>query len=183
MGVTVSGKGLASALASINALTQNEVLIGIPSTDASRDDPGKSGADLTNAAIGYIQETGSPAANIPARPFLVPGVTNAIPKIVAQLKKGATAAVNGDKSAAEKALNAAGLIGSDAAKSVIEAGIMPALASSTLRGRGRAGMIGSAQELKSRKEGNEPGIEYTKPLIVTGQLRDSITYVIIPRDR
>ncbi len=141
----------------INQLAKKDVLVGIPDSAPERDDAARS--PLSNAVIGYIQENGS-VHGIPPRPFLIPGVRDAGDKIADTLGRGAIAALDGSAVNAEKALHAAGLIGQNGARAKINTGPFEALAESTLaarRGRGRKG---------------------TKPLIDTGQLRNSLTYVI-----
>ncbi len=132
------------------------MLVGIPESAPERDDE-----PISNAVIGYIQETGSPVNNIPPRPFLVPGVKDAQVPIAAQLGKGAQLALSGQASAAETALHSAGLTAQNAVRAKLQAGedFQP-LAESTLAARRRRGRSG------------------TKPLIDTGQLRNSITYVV-----
>src|SRR5260363_213287 len=51
-------------------------------------------------------------------------------------------------------------------------------AESTLQARARRGRIGAAIELERRRRGHTPENANAKPLIDTGQLRKSITYVV-----
>jgi len=138
------------------ALTENIVYVGIPADNTNRtdDDP------LGNAAIGYIQENGSPINNIPARPFLVPGVQSVADKVAGIFQKAGENALSGDLTAVQQGMNAAGLAAQSAVKRHITEGIPPPLAQSTLAAR-------AARAVKR-----------TKPLIDTGQLLNSITYVI-----
>lgn len=160
MGVTVTKDRLADVLKSIHDLVKKEVLIGIPESEDARNQREADGSPLGNAAIGYIQETGSPTNNLPARPFLVPGVEAALKPATAKLKAGAAKALDGQSDAGDKAMHAAGLIAQNAVRAKINSGVPPALAESTLANRRRRGRTG------------------TTPLIDTGQLRNSITYVI-----
>ena len=159
MSIKVTKDNVASVLKAINQLAQKDVLVGIPDSAPDRNDQSPE-QPLSNAVIGYIQENGSPVNGIPARPFLVPGVKDAQEQIAARLGKGAAAALRGDVTQTEAALQASGLIGQNAARAKINTGPFEALASSTLAARRRRGRTG------------------TKPLIDTGQLRNSITYVI-----
>jgi len=147
---------LKEVLQSINGLVQKEVLVGIPDSAPERKDD----VPLSNAAIGYIQETGSPANNLPARPFLVPGVASAQDKTLPQLQKSVEAALDGDLPRAEKRMAAAGLAAQKSVLARINSGISPQLKDSTLAARRRRGRTG------------------TVPLIDTGQLRNAIVYVI-----
>lgn len=137
-------------------LTLKDVLVGIPSDTAER----KEDASLTNAEIGYIQEHGAPEANIPARPFLIPGIREGKDGIVGQLRAAAKKTMRGDRSAAEQGLNRAGMVAQNFVRTEINKGIAPSLAPTTIKARQRRGRTG------------------TKPLIDTGQLRNSITYVL-----
>ena len=153
--VRVTKDSVANIITNIEAMTGKRVLIGIPDANAGRKD-----GPITNAALGYIHENGSPARNIPARPFLVPGVTEAAPKAIDAMKKFAAQGLT-DPAAVDKGLNAAGLIAQAAVKNRIRnsVGFAP-LAESTLSQRKAQGKQG------------------TKPLIRTGQLLNSITYVV-----
>ncbi|VXB24879.1 putative bacteriophage protein [Burkholderia sp. 8Y] len=146
---------VASVIKAVSDLATKDVLVGIPDSAPER----KDGEPISNAQIGYIQEHGAPAANIPARPFLVPGVRDAQDKIGERLGKGAKAALNGQDQA-EQTLNAAGLIGQNAARAKINSNIQPKLADSTIAAR------------------LARGVTRTNTLVDTGQLRNSITYVV-----
>ena len=154
MSVISSGQGLADIFAAIEKLTSQEVLVGIPHGEARSD------TDMTNAQIGYIQETGSPAMNLEARAFLAPGVEDCQELISTQLTKAADEALKGNNQGVGRCLNRAGMIAQNGVRAKINTGDFAPLSEATLRARRRAG--------KTR----------TKPLIDTGQLRNSITYII-----
>jgi len=155
MSVTITKDRMADVLKSIESLVKERTLVGIPATNAERRD-----GPINNAALGYINEFGSPANNIPARPFLIPGVEAAQSKVVKQLRKGADQALDGKLDAADKALHSAGIVAVNAVRATLSEGIPPPLKASTIAARERRGRTG------------------TKPLIDTGQLRNSLTYVI-----
>ncbi|WP_232317463.1 hypothetical protein [Ralstonia sp. NT80] len=165
---------LAQVLKTISALATKEVLVGVPQANDERKDD----EPINNAAIGYIMETGSPVNNVPARPHLVPGIQDVQEEVADQLQKGAVAALSGSQSGVTKALNAAGMIGQRGVRAKITDGPFTPLAESTLRARARRGRKGAAKELASRAAGNEPDNANAKPLIDTGQYRQSITYVV-----
>jgi hypothetical protein len=158
MSVKVTKDNVQDMLRAINQLAKKDVLVGIPDSVPERDD--QNPKPISNAVIGYIQENGSAVNGIPPRPFLIPGIADAQDKIAETLGKGATAALSGSATQAEASLHRAGLIGQNSARAKINTGPFQALASSTLAARRRRGRTG------------------TKPLIDTGQLRNSITYVI-----
>ncbi|MBY4726606.1 MULTISPECIES: hypothetical protein [Burkholderia] len=148
---------LDEVLKSIAGLVKQEVLVGVPDSTAGRKDDGQ---PLSNAEIGYIQETGSPANNIPARPHLVPGVQDARPKFEPQLQKGVEAALDGDLEQVQRRLNMAGIAAQNSVRAKVNSNIAPELAESTLEARRRR------------------GVTRENTLVDTGQYRNSITYVI-----
>lgn len=161
----------------LTALTNKDVLVGIPDQTTERqadDDQGP----VNNATLGYIHEHGSPANNIPARPFLIPGVKDAREEVEHRLKKAANLALDGNMSAVDAQLSMAGQEARDAVKAKINSGDFEPLADATLEARARKGRKGAKAELASRRAGNAPGTALAKPLIDTGQLRNSITYVV-----
>src|SRR5246127_1204861 len=105
MTVKITIDKLGDVIKAISQLAGKDVLVGIPDSAPERTD-----TPITNAQIGYIQETGSPANNLPARPFLIPGVAEVQGQCAERLKKGATAALSGNLGGATAQLTAAGLI-------------------------------------------------------------------------
>lgn len=172
-GLTITKNNVAKVMASIAELTSTRVMVGIPSTNAGR----RSGA-INNAALGYIHENGAPEVNIPARPFLIPGVRSVQPQIEAGLKAAGTMALQGRGPAAVSAqFDRIGLAAASAVKNTLNAGVPPPLAKSTLQARARRGRKGAIMELERRAQGAAPGTDLAKPLVDTGQLRNAITYV------
>ncbi len=141
----------------LRELTAKEVLVGIPSSRGEREDED---GELNNAAIGYIMEHGAPEANIPARPWLAAGLETVKGEVSKQFELAAKRAVNGVEGAAEQGLERAGLVAQNGVRAYLNAGVDPALKPPTLESRRRRGRTG------------------TKPLIDTGQLRNSVTYVV-----
>lgn len=153
-------------LKQIRALTKQEVLIGVPDENAGREpEEGETKEPISNAEIGYVMEFGLPEKNIPARPHLVPGVRDATDELGDALQNGAMKALAGDKQAADIALNKAGLIGQNAVRKKVTEGPFDPLAPKTLAERKRRGRTGE------------------KPLIDTGQYRNSLTYVVRPKGK
>lgn len=178
----VTKDDLAKVLKSIGALASSQVLVGIPQEEAERDDDER-GA-MNNATLGYIHDNGSPANNIPARPFMKPGIKAAEKAIDSRMKKTAKDVLDGHAEKLDAGLNAVGLIAQNAVKSKINSGDFPPLSVSTLRARARRGRKGAKEELMRMKEAKKSGQDFTpnaenaRPLIDTGQLRNSISYVI-----
>lgn len=184
MPVTVPIDKVDEMLDSVETLTKVQVLVGVPATDAGREigygKDKKMKAPINNAAIAYIQEFGSPAQNIPARPFLLPGIRDAKEQIGNRAKAAALTAMSGDKDATIKSLHAIGLAAQSAVRKKISTGPFTPLADATLEARVRSGKAkkGAEAELARRDAGLAPGTDLAKPLIHTGQLRRSINYVL-----
>lgn len=163
------------------ALTREQVLVGVPDTNAGK---GREPGDPNNALLARIHDQGDPTANIPARPFMVPGMKEGQPKYLPHLRRAGVAALAGDAVGVQRALHAAGLVAASAVQAVITRGILPPLAPSTVRGR-IARRKSKAWRAKRRAEvaanvaaGEAPGARIFTPLIDTGALRASITYVL-----
>lgn len=149
-------------MAAMRLLTQEAVYVGIPDKE-----DGRQGGDVGNASLGYIHENGSPARNIPARPFLNPGVNKVKAQIAEELGSGASALLAGRPDAVRTSYTRAGIIAVNSVKGVITsgAGFAP-LADATLKAR------------KTRKRAPRKG---EKPLIDTAQMLNSVTHVIRKR--
>lgn len=145
-------------MASLKSIGRRQVLVGVPQDEDSR-----SGEPIGNASLARIHETGSPARNIPARPFLVPGVEQASKDSAEILKRGAVKLLDGTGTM-EQSLNQVGLNAQSKVKLRIvnQVGFAP-LKAGTIAARKRDGRKGE------------------KALIRTGELLNSIKYVI--RDR
>ncbi|ODB39599.1 hypothetical protein A9L43_15985 [Pseudomonas mosselii] len=186
MSLKVTKDNVAKVLHAIQKLAGQEVLVGIPATEAERSDDGQ-GSSLNNAQIGYILNNGSPAQNIPERRFLEPGVEDQRASITGHLQAAAKSALDGQSDKVDRSLNAAGLIASTGVRNKLNSGEFAPLAPSTIRNRhksrGTASMRASEKRyLELIASGSSPeqaqaeaGIQ---PLVNTGQLRNSITYVI-----
>ncbi|HFX6477075.1 TPA: hypothetical protein ACIFD1_003378 [Acinetobacter baumannii] len=176
-GVKSSGKGLADIFQAVAKLSQMDVLVGIPHGEARTDGDG-----LTNAQIGYLQETGSPSQNIPERPFLVPGVEEVQEPVGDKLVKAVDAALDGNSQRMMKLLESAGMIAMNSVRAYFVNGEFAPLSLATIRARARRGRKGAKQYLKQLESGPaETGL--VRPLIDTGELRKSVTYVIMKKDK
>jgi hypothetical protein len=181
--MTITKDSVSEVVKSITKFVGKQVLIGIPESTAERQDEGP----INNATIGYLMETGIPSQNVPARPWLVPGVKKAEAPAVAKLQQAADAALDGNTQKADQALNAAGLIGVNFVRAEIGSNIPPPLAPSTVRNRKyargtKSRRKGEEQYLALVKGGTPPGQAQSQAGIValvnTSQLRNSVTSVI-----
>lgn len=174
-------------------LTGQDVFIGVPADDDERGDIKKKdhGAHarashgINNAELSYIHEFGAPAAGIPARPHLIPGIEEIVPEAADELRAAASAAFKGNEQAVEAALNKVGMLGQNAVRAKFQDNDWPPLADKTLnyqplRKDDQGNVIkdkkGQPKRGKSRREQGK-----LNPLLVTGQLMKSHTYVIRKR--
>lgn len=164
----------------LKALTEQDVYIGIPAEKAGRE-----AAGMNNASLGYIHEFGAPAAGIPARPHLIPGIEDIVPEAVVLLKSAAQKALAGNAGAVETSLNKIGILGQNAVRARFVDNDWPPLQDATLDyqalkkdedGTVQTDKKGNPKRKKSRRER-----ERTNPLIDTGQLRKAYTYIIRKR--
>ena len=143
---------------------RDAVLIGIPSNDNEREDGESDEGEIGNAAILAINHFGSEEAHIPPRPVLAIGIKKAQPEIAEAFKKAAQDAFKSGAPSLVQSYERVGTIAANSCKRVIndQEGIQKP-ADSTLAGR---------------KYLTKNGFKGTKALLVTGQLRNAITYVV-----
>jgi len=146
----------------LRALTASRVFVGFPAGTALRRPDGDEPREVNNAFLGYVHNNGAPEANIPARPFMGPGIANAQGEIVARFNACAQSILRGGPVNIEATLHAVGLIAQNAIRAKISDGPFLPLAPATLAARRRRGRTG------------------TQPLQDTGQMRNAVNYVIRP---
>lgn len=149
--------------AAINELCQYEVQVGFPKEYSKRhlmasDELRRGGIKLTNPQIAYILEQGDTKLNIPRRPFLVPGVERAIPKLIPLLGPAVREILA--KGIPRDSLIKVGRAARNSVRWYILFGNHKPLAAATIRYRKQA------------------GIELKTPLIETGRLRNALSYMV-----
>lgn len=170
----------------VELLTTSDVLVGIPRENNARKD-----SPIGNAAIARVHEYGSPAQNIPARPFLHPGVKNCRDQAISMMRQGAIDTIKGNNVNVDVILNRVGML---ARNSVVEAITDPEppfapLRPATIRARLRRTAAGRrklkqikarGQSLTAWAEAVDPvtGTVNIKPLLDTLQMRRAVTYVV-----
>lgn len=154
MSLTITKDSVAAFAAGVRAMMRREVYVGVPGETADRGEP------VNNAALAYIHDKGSALANIPARPFMEPGIRDVQDQITASLKSALDVAQL-TPATLEQSLNRAGITAVVAIKKriVSQEGFAP-LKPSTLAARKRKG--------RNR----------TKALIDTGEMLNSIKHVV-----
>ena len=155
---------------SLEKLKGMSILVGIAS-GGKKDKRKDEGPD--NSVLGYIHEKGSPAMNIPARPFLVPGVSEAKADIAKGMKTAMQAALHDDMREVKVILEQTGLKTVASVKSYMQSADFEPLKPSSIRNRNRSRMTKGKRESEAKLD--SAGI---KPLINTGQLRDAIDFFI-----
>ena len=179
-GLHTIANNLPQVAKSIRELSRQRVMVGVPSTTAN---VGHSGA-INNAYLAYLHEHGAPEAHLPARPFLDPGIKRVRAKIELFLRAAGKAALSGKFEEVFKRMDDAGKTAATSARNVITEGIPPPLAARTVEGRIRRRKSASWKKQKRAAvaanvaAGLAPGAGLFTPLIDTGALRASITYVI-----
>lgn len=181
----VTNDSVSQVIGSVTNLVQTRVLIGYPDSTTDRQEEVEQ--PMTNATLGYIHEHGSPKANIPARPHLVPGVRKAEDRAVGYMEKAAVAALSGDPKKAEVYMHDAGIVAMNSARNEITAGNFVPLKPATVARRHLQRRTKSMRESEKKylelvAKGMSPEAAQTaagiRPLINTGQLRNAITYVL-----
>jgi hypothetical protein len=172
----------------IKRLANTTVMVGIPSdqeqprfdetggqakgTEKRTDTQGGIG----NANIGYIHETGAPGVNIPARPWLSPGVRNSQRQWEPYMRRAGQLSFAGKTAEADKAWHAAGMTAVTGVKDRIQSNIPPPLSEVTVERR-RQRSRGSSYRRAATTASD------TTPLIDSGQFINSISYVVRNRSR
>ena len=114
-GLKVSIDKLNDMQTALNWLGSKEVMVGIPEDDTDRTDT----STATNSLIAYAHEFGEPAHNLPARPFLRPGVERTEADWTKSFENAARQAFEGNISAATNSLMRAGDKAAKGAQQVI----------------------------------------------------------------
>lgn len=172
MTVRVTQDRVDAVLASVRALTTDRLLIGVPAENATRPDDGEE--PVNNATLAYVHEHGAPEINLPARPFLGPGIEDAREALERRFRQGAMAALNGTPDAAARTLHGAGLMAVNAVVERLTNGPHTPLSPAYYNER-------LAEELA--KTGAPMGPAEVTILVRSGEMRRSITYVIRKRGR
>lgn len=146
---------------SLKRLKKTFILVGIP-----RDGKGdrRSDTSLLNSELGYIHEKGSPAAGIPARPFLEPGVRSVKDQVAGRMGQAMDAALKDDERKMDGYLEMAAQEALAAVQNYLQEGHGPPLKPSTIKNRNRS------RGTKSKREGEAAGSAEVTPLINTGAL-------------
>ena len=142
----------------VKSFKNDAVLVGVPAEDTKRSESGP----ITNAAILAMNNFGSALANIPAWPVMSIGLKKVQDEVAELFRQAIVKSLNTfSDDPLDTYYNRAGIVASQSIKKTInDQDEAPPLADSTLAARKSKGFKGN------------------KRLIVTGQARNSITYVV-----
>jgi hypothetical protein len=196
-GFEVRRDRLKEVLKAIDSLALDSVLVGVPESKDAREPEEGEKTHINNAQLAQIHEYGAPAANIPPRPFLEPGIMHAHAQVAEDLREGAAKTLDTENPReARKALNKAGMHAAAQVQREFTDNDWPPLSDNTIggfqkkkkdgaftldafKGRKKTKKMLEAYVMASIFDGNLDAIrgDY-KPLIDTGALRRSISYEI-----
>lgn len=146
---------------SVKIIHDNQVYVGIPQEEASR--PGEG---ITNAELLYVQTYGSPANKIPPRPLLEPAIEEGMERLRKKQREALDAALQGNEAKAIDGLRKCGMQAVNEVRAYFTK--FP-----------DNGWPPNKPRVIRRKL--KKGSTHPIPLIDTGELRKSITYVLITK--
>lgn len=158
--IEVTYDGFKQMMNGLDWIENSGVYVGVPEDESSREDE-----DITNAELLFIHTNGSPINNVPARPVIEPALREDSVRLSSMLGKAFVYALQGKFEFASEQLKKTGMRGQNVARAWFTnpKNNWPPNAPSVVRA-------------KLRKGSTNP-----RPLIDTGELRRSITYVIYER--
>lgn len=164
--VTVTSDFTEQFKALVSKFKNDRVLVGIPEDHSARQDDEEGVEGINNATLLAIANFGSPARNIPPWPIMAIGIRNATGAIGEQYEKAAQLSLRSGTSALDTHYNRAGQIAANEIKKTINS---------------QEGVPSGKPEqstLDARKHRKPTPFKGTKYWLVTGQMRNAITYVI-----
>lgn len=180
MSVKVEFKGVKpeELVRNLERAVKTEVLVGIPRATAMRP-----GDEISNAEIAYINEHGDPARRIPPRPFMEPGLQRARETVstimaegVQQLGTGGTLRPAAERVGLICQASIRGVFTDNDWKPLSPRTIMARAQRTVSKHKGFADKTARAQQSELQRELARRAND--RPLIDTGALRQSITYVV-----
>ncbi|RYC28865.1 hypothetical protein D3273_27035 [Lichenibacterium minor] len=189
-----NGSGLGPIEKAVAQLNRTRLLVGIPSGSRRDPEPGEKGTPPSNGVIGYMMEFGDAAMNLPARPFLRPGVRAALPEIRKGMLRAATGALSGKPSEIKDGFDQAGLMAVDSVQRTMLSGGFAPLSQRTIEARARrkyadtGKLVGAKPNrdartfLELQKQGTPDDVlheaDLATPLLDTRDLFRSIKYIV-----
>ena len=162
--VKVKDAGLRKMQKALDELSNMQALVGIPKDETIRTDD----QEMTNSFLLYIHTHGDPRNRLPARPVIEPALEDAKDRIGTVMGEAIKGAMDGDRQRAVQNLKKAGMAGQNAARDWFT--------------NPKNGWPPVSDERKEQKRSKVRKARKDKhndrPLIDTGELRKSITYVV-----
>lgn len=146
--ITVKKDNTKELLKKLESMKNFDLLVGVPQDEAEREE-----GEITNAQLMFIHSEGSPVRNIPPRPVIDITLKEEKEKINQKFKKALNVILNGGNPSVE--LEKLGIYITNKIKAKFGSEDLAPLQPSTIKAKGS-----------------------DRPLIDTGQLRNSITYVV-----
>jgi len=166
---SVKKDGVEKMVNELLELTHKRVLVGVKESENMRPD------EVGNAQLVQIHEFGSPLQNIPARPFIAPGIARVQDKVNDGLFEVAKAQLEGRDKDVDLHLNRVGLMAQNSIRSTLTEGAVFAPLSERTK-LARLSKRKASEKWSGAKRAEV--MESFKPLIDTGTLRRSIGYAI-----
>lgn len=161
MDIKLQIKNFVNHARAMKFMKENSVYVGIPQEETTRDEDG-----ITNAELLFIHTNGSPKNNIPARPVIEPAIKNDKKQLTSMMKKASRLVFEGNKQEAIRQLKLVGMRGQNISRAWF---VNPE--------NGWPPNSPGVYRMKLAKGSTDP-----KPLIDTGELRKSITYVVVTKE-
>lgn len=114
--VKQTSSGVDALSKAFEKLKRSAIYVGI-ANDSSKNS--RKDSSIKNADLGWIHERGSPASNIPARPFLEPGVLSVKDDMKSGMQAAARAMLDGNESEAEAILQRNAMRAADAVRNYV----------------------------------------------------------------
>jgi hypothetical protein len=171
-----SGGGLLDLAKATNYLRDRQVVVGYAEGSGNH-------GEINNAQLAFIHSNGSPKKGIPARPIIEPALEqpDARERIPELLREAVAASLDGNISGINAALERAGIYGANTVKEWFNGNNgWPPLKDPYRTigveidkyGERKTGKDGTPKYIHKNKSGGG------KPLLDTGQLRQSVTYAV-----
>ena len=157
MDIKLQVKNFVNHTKAMKFMKENSVYVGIPHEETTRNEDG-----ITNAELLYIHTNGSEIKNIPARPVIEPALKKDKERLNKMMGKASRLAFEGNKQEAIRQLKLVGMRGQNISRAWF---VNPE--------NGWPPNSPRTYQKKLDKGSTDP-----KPLIDTGELRKSITYVV-----
>lgn len=161
MDIKLQIKNFVNHARAMKFMKENSVYVGIPQEETTRDEDG-----ITNAELLFIHTNGSPKNNIPARPVIEPAIKNDKERLTSMMKKASRLVFEGNKQEVIRQLKLVGMRGQNISRAWF---VNPE--------NGWPPNSPGVYRRKLAKGSTDP-----KPLIDTGELRKSITYVVVTKE-